>query len=163
MSITTARGPAGLLTVVAFLVGACSTVGTPAPAGSTPPAATASPAASAGASGGVTYSVNVGMGAVGDYLTGEDGKTLYVKQGDSTAAPNCTGACLTAWPPFTVDSDETVAAGSGVNGTLATFQRPEGQTQVTYNGMPLYYYSKDAKAGDTNGQGVAGVWSVAAP
>jgi predicted lipoprotein with Yx(FWY)xxD motif len=35
--------------------------------------------------------------------------------------------------------------------------------QVTYKGAPLYYFSNDTKAGDTNGQGTAGVWFVAAP
>jgi predicted lipoprotein with Yx(FWY)xxD motif len=29
---------------------------------------------------------------------------------------------------------------------------------VTYGGRPLYYFAGDAKAGDTNGQGVRGVW-----
>jgi hypothetical protein len=29
--------------------------------------------------------------------------------------------------------------------------------------MPLYYYAKDAKAGDTTGQGVGGKWFVASP
>jgi predicted lipoprotein with Yx(FWY)xxD motif len=164
VSITRTKRPAVLLAAMLFVVGACSSAGTPAPAGSTPPAATSSAAGSASASGGgTTYTVNQSSGAVGSYLTGEDGKTLYVKKGDTTAATNCTGACLTAWPPFTLDSGETVTAGSGVSGTLASFQRPEGTTQVTYNGQPLYYFSKDTKAGDTNGQGVAGVWSVAAP
>ena len=29
--------------------------------------------------------------------------------------------------------------------------------------MPLYYFAKDAKAGDTNGQGLNGKWFVASP
>ena len=35
--------------------------------------------------------------------------------------------------------------------------------QVAINGSPLYYFAKDAKAGDTNGQGVGGKWFVASP
>ena len=160
MSITKAR-PAVLLAAVAFIVAACASAGTPAPAGSTPPAATTS-AAAGGSAGANTVNASTNA-AVGSFLTGPDGKTLYVKQGDSTAATNCTGQCLTVWPAFTVDSGASASAGSGVPGTLATFQRPDGATQVTYNGAPLYYYSKDTKAGDTNGQGIGGVWSVAAP
>jgi len=32
--------------------------------------------------------------------------------------------------------------------------------QTTYNGYPLYYFFKDIKAGDINGQKVKNVWFV---
>jgi hypothetical protein len=35
--------------------------------------------------------------------------------------------------------------------------------QVTYNGSPLYYYANDAAAGDVTGQGIGGIWYIAAP
>ena len=35
--------------------------------------------------------------------------------------------------------------------------------QVAINGLPLYYYADDTKAGDTTGQGVGGKWFVASP
>ena len=35
-----------------------------------------------------------------------------------------------------------------------------GKKQVTIDGVPLYYFSGDTKAGDTNGQGVGGIWFV---
>ena len=35
--------------------------------------------------------------------------------------------------------------------------------QVTINGMPIYYYSKDQAAGDIMGQGVGGVWYLVSP
>jgi predicted lipoprotein with Yx(FWY)xxD motif len=35
--------------------------------------------------------------------------------------------------------------------------------QVTYNGLPLYYYVQDSAAGDANGQGVGGAWYVVNP
>jgi len=46
---------------------------------------------------------------------------------------------------------------------LGTTQRKDGKLQATYNGMPLYYYVKDIKAGDTKGQGVGGVWFLVSP
>jgi predicted lipoprotein with Yx(FWY)xxD motif len=55
------------------------------------------------------------------------------------------------------------AAPAGATGTFATFARPDGTMQVSYNGKPLYYFAKDTKAGDTNGQGVGGKWFIAAP
>jgi predicted lipoprotein with Yx(FWY)xxD motif len=165
---TTARiiRPAALLAIGALLVAACSSAATSSPvptATATTPTATVEATATATeAAAGTT--VNVATGAVGSYLTGKDGLTLYVKQGDSTSAPNCTGACLDNWPAFTVQSGEHAVAGTGVSGTLATFVRTDtSATQVTYNGAPLYYFKTDTAAGDTNGQGVGGVWSVAAP
>jgi predicted lipoprotein with Yx(FWY)xxD motif len=38
--------------------------------------------------------------------------------------------------------------------------RADGATQVTYDGLPLYYWQGDAKPGDTMGDGVNG-FSVA--
>jgi predicted lipoprotein with Yx(FWY)xxD motif len=167
-SMTRIIRPAALMAIGALLVAACSSAATPSPAPTATAAATVEATATSGASptetsAGTTYTVNMSTNAtVGNYLTGEDGKTLYVKMGDSTTAPSCTGACLTNWPAFTLDTGETVVASAGVTGTLATFTRPEG-TQVSYNGAPLYYFKNDTAAGDTKGQGAGGVWSVAAP
>jgi predicted lipoprotein with Yx(FWY)xxD motif len=46
---------------------------------------------------------------------------------------------------------------------LGTTQRKDGTVQVTYDGMPLYYYFKDHAAGDVTGQGVGNVWYVLSP
>ena len=124
--------------------------------------AASGPAASA-AAGGETYEVTAATGAVGSYLTGEGGKTLYTFKPDSANTSTCTDGCATAWPPFTASANDTLKAGTGVSGKLTTFARPDGTMQVAYNGAPLYYFSGDAKAGETNGQGVGGKWFVAAP
>ena len=98
---------------------------------------------------------------LGAYLVAANGMTLYTYSPDTTNMSNCTGACATAWPPYAVTG--TPAAGSGVSGTLATYTRSDGSTQLTYNGMPLYFYAKDMKVGDTTGEGVGGVWYVVSP
>jgi predicted lipoprotein with Yx(FWY)xxD motif len=157
---TRAARSATLILSATFILAACQAAATASPSPTTAPTPTAAATAT---TSGSTYTINVGTGAVGSYLTGEDGKTLYVKQGDSTTATNCTGDCLANWPAFTLESGEDAAAGTGVSGAISTFTRPEGATQVTYNGQPLYYFGGDTKAGDTNGQGLAGVWSVATP
>jgi len=168
-----------LVMVATVVLGACSSAASPTtPPASQPPAATqppvatatppapspspaASPAASAGAS---VYEVAaVTTGNLAPYLTGEDGKTLYTLKSDSANKTTCTGGCATNWPPFSLDAGESTKPGTGVTGTLATFARPDGKMQVTYNGIPLYYFAHDAKAGETNGQGVGGVWFVAKP
>ena len=146
----------GALTVLALAAAACSGS---SGASSAPASAQASAAASAA---GTVYEVKaVQDPKLGSYLTGEDGKTLYVFTKDSPGKSACTGQCATNWPPFTLDTGETVKAGDGVTGTFSTITRDDGKNQVTYAGLPLYYFAKDTKAGDTTGQGVGGVWFVA--
>ena len=159
---------AGALALAAVLLAACSSAATSAPTAQVLPA-TAAPAASAApasteAATGDAYTVNVATDAtLGKFLTGEDGKTLYVFKKDAASTSNCTGGCAQAWPPFELEGSETVAAGDGVGGSLTTFARADGSMQVAYNGAPLYYYATDQKAGDVTGQGVGGVWFVAQP
>jgi predicted lipoprotein with Yx(FWY)xxD motif len=51
-------------------------------------------------------------------------------------------------------------AASSLSGALRSLSDANG-TQVTYNGHLLYTYSGDSKPGDTNGEGIGGVWFVA--
>ncbi len=90
----------------------------------------------------------------GMVLTGPNGMTLYTHAGDSATSSTCTGACATAWPPLETKGQPTAKA--GITGQLGTLTRPDGTTQVTYGGLPLYYWQGDAKAGDTTGNGVEG-------
>jgi predicted lipoprotein with Yx(FWY)xxD motif len=93
---------------------------------------------------------------LGAYLTGANGLTLYIKTTDTANTSTCTGDCLANWPALTVAAGQTAIAGTGVTGALGTFTRADGTTQVTYNGLPLYYWKADTKAGDTTGQGIGG-------
>jgi predicted lipoprotein with Yx(FWY)xxD motif len=80
--------------------------------------------------------------------------TLYTftKDEANSGTSNCTGGCLAAWPALTVAAGQTPTGGAGVTGTLGTITRADnGEVQVTYNGLPLYFFSKDTKPGDTNG------------
>ena len=94
----------------------------------------------------------------GMVLTGPNGMTLYTHAGDSATVSTCTGGCATAWPPLATTGQPT--AGAGVTGQLGTEPRADGTTQVTYGGLPLYYWQGDTKAGDVTGNGVDG-FSVA--
>lgn len=142
------RSLVGLLLAAGLALAACTSAATPAPA--------------AGGAGGVT--VATGSSArLGVYLTGAGGKTLYILTRDSANTSTCAGTCATNWPPLTVPAGGSATAGSGVTGTFATFARADGTTQVSHNGMPLYYFAGDSNAGDTNGQGSGGVWFVATP
>ena len=90
----------------------------------------------------------------GMVLTGPNGMTLYTHAGDTATSSTCTGACATAWPPLETKGQPT--AQPGLTGKLGTLTRPDGATQVTYGGLPLYYWQGDTKAGDATGDGVEG-------
>jgi predicted lipoprotein with Yx(FWY)xxD motif len=125
-------------------------------------AVTGSPAAASGSSSGAAI-VNVGQNAtMGSFLVDSKGMTLYIFTKDTPNTSNCYGGCATAWPPLLTTGAPT--PGTGVDDSkLGTTKRTDGTTQVTYNGLPLYYWAKDKIAGDTTGQGVPNVWYVINP
>jgi predicted lipoprotein with Yx(FWY)xxD motif len=150
---------------------------TEAPSAEASPSEAASPAAASEAASpsgseaaaAETYEVKVASGTVkgttASFLTGEDGKTLYVFAKDTANSGKSAcgaGVCLDNWPPFKVDDASQLKADSGVTGKLAVITRDDGSKQVTYNGKPLYYFAGDTGAGMTNGAAIAN-WSVAAP
>jgi predicted lipoprotein with Yx(FWY)xxD motif len=130
------------------------------PAGASVTPVPASPTPAASVSG---YTVNVSQNqALGSFLVDSANMTLYMFTKDTPGVSNCTGNCAAIWPPLLVTSSPM--AGAGVDASLlGTITRSDGSMQVTYNGMPLYYYSKDMAAGDTNGQGINSVWYVVSP
>jgi predicted lipoprotein with Yx(FWY)xxD motif len=107
-------------------------------------------------------SVVAGQTALGRALTDPGGRTLYAFTKDTDGRSSCYGDCPATWPALTVEG--SVAAGEGVEADLlATATRRDGTTQVTYKGMPLYYYAGDTQPGDVNGQGIGGVWFAVTP
>jgi predicted lipoprotein with Yx(FWY)xxD motif len=97
--------------------------------------------------------------ALGSYLTDESGFTLYYSKNDTARTSHCTGDCLQTWPGV-MTSAAPIASDPSITGKLGWINRPDGGMQVTYNDMPLYYYSKDNIPGDTLGQAFGGKWFV---
>src|SRR5262245_9028203 len=93
-------------------------------------------------------------GKLGTFLVDGHGRTLYLFQKDKTKRSTCSNACATDWPPL-LTTGKAKVSGSARKALLGTTKRTDGTTQVTYKGHPLYTYSGDQKAGDTNGQGVS--------
>lgn len=131
--------------------------------------ATTTPNGSAATEGdGTGVSENLALGTdssaeLGTYLIAYNGMTLYLYTRDSENVSNCTGACATAWPPYTVPAGSALNLQAGVTGEIGTITRADGTMQVTYKGQPLYFYEKDTAPGQTTGQGVGGVWYVLKP
>lgn len=101
-----------------------------------------------------------GNAALGNFLVGANGNSLYIFLKDEPGKSTCTGACAGFWPPLTVAADTTPTAGAGVPGMLGVITRDDGGRQVTYNNWPLYFFKNDAKPGDSTGQNVGKVWFV---
>lgn len=98
---------------------------------------------------------------LGKILVDAKGMALYVFDKDTAGKSACTGDCLKNWPALTAkDANETITADASVTGKLSVIKRDDGTYQVAVDGMPLYYYAKDTKAGETTGQGVGDVWWV---
>ena len=101
---------------------------------------------------------------LGAILTDSAGMTLYMFMPDMPMTSACNGGCASTWPPLAPPSDGSdITVDAAATGTVDAFARADNTMQVEYNGMPLYYFSGDKNPGDTNGNGVAGKWSVVAP
>ena len=109
--------------------------------------------------------VRVKKTKLGKILVDSKGRTLYVFLADTGTTSTCSGACAANWPPLEVSDTPKVARGAKAS-LAGTTERPDGTSQVTYNGHPLYRFEGDRKAGQTNGQGVdafGAQWFVLSP
>jgi predicted lipoprotein with Yx(FWY)xxD motif len=95
-------------------------------------------------------------------LTNAQGMTLYYFTPDSATKAACTATCAGIWPPLVFTGSGSPTSASTLPGTLSVVADANGN-QVEYNGHPLYQYSKDTAAGQTNGEGLFGKWFVATP
>jgi predicted lipoprotein with Yx(FWY)xxD motif len=126
---------------------------------STTSSSTAQPAAATtqSSSGGTVKTASSSLGTI---LVAANGMTLYHLGGEQNGKFICANStCTGIWHPLTVTSGSTP---SGEVGSLGTVKRPEGATQVTYKGAPLYTFAQDRQAGEVKGQGIkdVGTWSV---
>jgi predicted lipoprotein with Yx(FWY)xxD motif len=89
------------------------------------------------------------------------GRTVYTLRPSKVV---CGSQCLKIWPEVLLPKGvTTTTAGSGVNASrLGTVIGTGGSLQVTYGGKPLYYFFKDARPGQVNGNLTDkwGKWSV---
>ncbi len=105
--------------------------------------------------------VVVADSSLGQILTTADGFTVYGFKNDSAGTSTCTGGCAEAWPAVTTTSEELPA---GLDSAVfSVVEGPDETYQLKAGDWPLYRFSGDAAAGDTNGQGQGDVWFVVAP
>jgi predicted lipoprotein with Yx(FWY)xxD motif len=92
-------------------------------------------------------------------LTTTKGRSLYSLSAETGGRFICTASCLATWHPL------VVPAGVKPKGPvkLGTIERPDGRTQITFKGRPLYSFAGDSKTGEVNGEGIkdVGTWHAA--
>jgi predicted lipoprotein with Yx(FWY)xxD motif len=93
----------------------------------------------------------------GKALVDSKNMTLYVTDKDTAGKSTCNGNCATNWPPL------MAAADAKDSGDWTVVTRDDGGKQWAYKSKPLYTWKNDKAAGDVTGDGVGGVWHIAAP
>ena len=106
----------------------------------------------------------------GQYVADAEGMALYMfesdtrGEGDTPAESTCHDDCAEAWPPLIAQEPQ---GGDQIQADLiGTFERRDGEMQVTYGGWPLYYFVRDEEPGDTAGHDVEGFgaeWYLVGP
>lgn len=147
-----------VLAVAAVALAAC---GSSSP--NAPPAATAAHHNSgSSSSGSASATIKTMSTSKGTVLVNAAGRTLYWFAKDTSTKSNCSGSCASYWPPVT---GKAPAAGS-LPHSFGTIKRANGETQLTYDGHPLYTYVGDSAAGQVKGNGVnlsGGLWWAMTP
>ena len=109
----------------------------------------------------VTLKVGQGNGAA-SFLSDSQGISLYYFLNDTPGKSNCDARCKQKWFPLLATGK--LIGDLGVNASkLGVILLSDGTRQVTYAGLPLYYYIGDNQPGETNGKGVDGLWFLSTP
>jgi predicted lipoprotein with Yx(FWY)xxD motif len=119
-------------------------------------AAPATPAGTPAAAGGLSIATSPDYGP---YLATADGMALYTFALDvpGSGKTGCLNDCARKWPPYLAES--IPALPEGVIGELSLVTLADGQTQLAYNGRPLYTYTGDFEPGQTNAHNLGTAWT----
>jgi len=82
---------------------------------------------------------------LGRVVTNSSGKTLYRSSHDlkGNGLTTCNGACAEIWQPELSSGKPTAGPGGLEAAKLGTITREDGSTQATYDGWPLYTYTRE--------------------
>jgi len=151
---------------MALFIAACGSYTTPGGgpygSGSTNPPATAVPTTASSSSVVIQTAASTVKGQSETILTNTERKTLYYFTADSATQSACSGNCAQMWPPLLSTGSGGPTSSTSLAGKLSVQMDANGN-QVEYNGHPLYTFSGDTAPGQTNGEGLFGMWFVATP
>ena len=98
----------------------------------------------------------------GPVLASPQGKTLYMRLGDTPTHSGCYGTCLLAFPPM-LTNGAPQASGGILAGYLGVLTSQNAGEQISYAGHPLYTYSGDSTPGQIAAEGAGGIWFAVTP
>lgn len=93
----------------------------------------------------------VPKGSLGKVVADDEGRTVYLFEGDGPGKSYCSGACASVWPPVTTRGMPEVQGGLAA-GKVSLLKRGDGLAQVVFDDHPLYYYQGDTSSKDANGE-----------
>ena len=146
-----------------------STVEATVPTTTTAPTPATSNVIKPGTSAAIIVGDNLMLGTnastkLGTYLIGYTGMTVYTFGKDSVGNSTCYGSCAQIWLPYVVSANDRYNIKAGGDATKAgVITRTDGTLQLTYNGLPQYFYGGDKASGDTNGEGINNLWHATKP
>jgi predicted lipoprotein with Yx(FWY)xxD motif len=99
-------------------------------------------------------------------LEDADGHTLYTADVEKGGHIRCVDACTSFWVPVAGSSSDIKTASGQIGHELGVVDRPDGTSQLTYDGKPVYTFAEEG-AGELRGngftddfQGTHFVWSA---
>jgi predicted lipoprotein with Yx(FWY)xxD motif len=100
--------------------------------------------------GGNTDTMHTGSGVVSvgnvdntKVLTDSQGRTLYSANVEKGGRIMCTSGCVSFWKPVDSSSSQAKTAAADLNLDLGVVKRPGGQSQLTFDGKPLYSFTQE--------------------
>src|SRR2546421_913871 len=152
---------------IAMFIAACggstTTGGGPYVGGGSNPPATHNPATGGSDSSAVIQTATVTVkGQSETVLTNAQGLTLYYFTADSATQSAVSGNLAQIWHAQLFTGSGGPTSSTSLTGKLSV-QTDVNGNQIEYNGHPLYTFSGDSAPGQTNGEGITGMWFVATP
>jgi predicted lipoprotein with Yx(FWY)xxD motif len=86
-----------------------------------------------------------------EVLADAEGRTLYTAEVEQDGIL-CTDDCTAFWAPTVATSDEAGAAAADLGLELGVVERPDGDRQLTLDGLPLYSFTEEGP-GQLEGDG----------
>jgi predicted lipoprotein with Yx(FWY)xxD motif len=87
----------------------------------------------------------------------DNGFSLYVFDRDPAGSSTCVDQCARDWPPVLAPQEAHPL------GDWTPIRRADGTLQWAYKGKPVYTFSGDTAAGQSNGDGSQGLWRLIVP